>query len=133
MARKSQARSAPMNKGRAVSGGGLTSNKLVTPKPRAGNRALDAIDPGAVDQQGQALGFRGADLMGTPMKDRADLGNYKAWSCQEGPGGSRDVYPSGYQALHGTPVKAEKDTGPDVTQPSKARGFDERGNPKGGR
>jgi hypothetical protein len=35
-------RKAPMNKGRATSGGGLTSNKLVTPTPRAGkdNQAM---------------------------------------------------------------------------------------------
>ena|SRR5262249_18931625 len=96
-----------MNKGRAVSGGGLTSNKLVTPKPRAGNRAVDAIDPAAADQIGQSIGFRGDPVTGKPMADKTDLGNFRSWTCPDGPGGGRTIYPSGYQDQHGAANRGE--------------------------
>src|SRR5262249_50224928 len=64
---------APMNKGRATSGGGITSNKRVEKPVVYGNRHKDALDPGPVDQIGQALGYRGDPFMpGKPVREPTD-------------------------------------------------------------
>src|SRR5262245_45739014 len=102
-----------MGKSRGLSGGGIEGRKVKAVTPVAGKRNVDAIKPGAADQQGQSLGFRGDPLLGTPMADKTDLGNYKAWTCPVGPGGGRTIYRPGYQAQHGAPAKGEKNTSPD--------------------
>jgi hypothetical protein len=106
-------RKQPMNKGRATSGGGASSNKRVEKPVVYGNRSVEASLESSASQIGSALGFRGDPVTGKPARAADDLGNYRAATCAEGPGGGRDVYKSGYQALHGTPAKGEPDRSPD--------------------
>jgi hypothetical protein len=103
----------PQGRGGPIrSGGGLKSNKVVTPKPVAG-KDNQAVNPGGADALGQH-GKNQTPLMGGPgYKPGVGDGNYRAWTCEQGPGGGRTVYQSGYQSLHGTPVQGEKSTAPD--------------------
>jgi hypothetical protein len=106
---------APMSKGKPTSGGGLTSNKHHKVPLKAGQRRVDAVSPGGADQLGQAMGRRRAvePLVEGKPKAATDLGNYRAEHCEQGPGGGRTIYESGYQALHGTPVQGESNPSPD--------------------
>ena len=100
----------PMAKGKPRSQG-LESNKLVRPGQRYGNAKASIVNPGGADQLGQHL-KNATPLFGGSFKQE-DLGNYRAGTTECKVGGSRDIYPSGYQSLHGTPVKAEVDRRPD--------------------
>jgi hypothetical protein len=95
-----------------LSGGGLSSNKLVHPDVKGGSRSTEAMNPRGVSQFGYSPGstldksgsfttknsalpvFEGNKAAATPM------GNTLAASCPEGPGGGRTVHRSGMQGKH---------------------------------
>lgn len=98
-----------MAKHRGLSGGGIESRRVVYKPLVIGQRRLDDIRAGRTDYIGQTVAFDKGPLAQARPKDRTDLGNYLAEKCPRGPGGGRTIYRSGFQALHGTPVQAEKD------------------------
>jgi hypothetical protein len=100
-----------------LSGGGITSNKLVRPGVRSGPPNTNVINPRGVSQFGYAAGGR---MMGPerytgentaqPVKQgtmpQVPLGNAVAGNVGGGgPGTGRTVYKSGFQGMHGTPVQ----------------------------
>src|SRR5262245_42514895 len=111
--RKSAPRSAPQNKGRATSGGGILGNKVVEPDRRKplGSKTTQGHPPGAADQLGQSLGWKGTPFDQPTFRrpGEPELGNAVAQNVGKGgPGVGRTVYECGFQALHGTPLKGEK-------------------------
>jgi hypothetical protein len=106
-------------KGPAKSGGGFSSRQHVKVKPVAGkdNRA---VNPGAVAQLGAHVGKNPTPLMGGPgYKPNVSDGNYVAMTTECKAGGSRKIYPSGFQALTGKPVQAEVEKRPDPSSTGK--------------
>jgi hypothetical protein len=107
MAKKAQRQGS----GKARSGGGIQSNKLVQVGVRAGKRTLDAVSPAGVDQLGQATSFKRDPLVKSTPKDFVELGNALVNNVGEGgPGKGRTVYPCGYQAQTGPAAKGEGGT-----------------------
>ena len=93
-----------VSKAKQIGTGGARS-KLKSVRPVSGQRKLDAIDPGVVDQQGQAVGFKAPNLMGTPKRDFEDLGNHRNYAAAArgdlGVGKcDRVVMPCGTQGKH---------------------------------
>jgi hypothetical protein len=96
-----------------LSGGGITSNKLVKPGVRAGARTTQKVDVGGVSQIGQAMGARRRDNVVTtqssakPMfqgnaQAATPLGNELATNVGKGgPGTGRTIYDRGTQAQTG--------------------------------
>ncbi len=105
------------SQGKARSGGGLSSNKLVTPGLKVGQRRVDAIERGGVSELGAHVGNNPSPLVESRPKAATDLGNYRAEHGPAGPGGGRDVYFTGQPAVgmgpHGPVRQAEHDVRPD--------------------
>ena len=100
-----------------ISGGGITSNKLVTskgyktePRPRAANVE-------AVAQQGAALAFKRKDIYqgkgfsGGPVGPTGMKGTYNAKTS--GPGSLRTTYKSGSQSQYGASAPSAVNKAPD--------------------
>ena len=86
-----------------VSGGGITSNKLVQVGVSGGSPRANVISPGGADQQGQAMGKRSAvqPLVAGTAAAPVALGNAVATNVGPGgPGRGRTVKPSGSQGKH---------------------------------
>jgi hypothetical protein len=111
-------------------GGGARLNKLKRIGVNYGPSSTNKVSPSAADQLGQHLTApKQAQPLYTGIGLQPDSGNMLAAKTDCRPGGSRTVYKTGYQSLHG-PV-AQGATGlaaPDIpgTAPSK-RGLDDRG------
>jgi hypothetical protein len=103
--------------GKAKSGGGYSSNKRREVGVRTGPPRTDVVSVEAVSELGARTAFPKPGLIkGTVPQVRS--GNDVAESTVCGPGGSRTVYRTGYQALRG-PVsqgegerKGKADVGP---------------------
>ena len=114
-------KSAPQKKGKATSGGGLLGNKVkkVTPVAGGDNRA---VNPGyAGVALGGMYGKNPTPMDGGPgYKPNVSDGNYRAWTCPQGPGGGRTVYRSGTQGLRGPVEHSEDQRVPDppATEPT---------------
>src|SRR5262245_1354862 len=106
----------------------IKSNKLVRPDMRKplGQKFHQEHLPGAADQFGQAIdpkAYRPIDARRFVRPGMPEQGNAVALNVGKGgPGTGRTVYPCGYQALHGTPVRGEKNTSPDPKATSGPRG-----------
>jgi hypothetical protein len=104
-----KSKSTILGRGKARSGGGITSNKLVHPKVRAGSRRVNAISPSAVDMIGQQTSFKKPDLIKSTPKDFVPMGNDLATNIGNGgPGTGRTVYPCGYQDQHGSAAPGQR-------------------------
>lgn len=116
MARKS----APMSSGKAKSGGGIASNKTKKVPLTVGQRRVDAVSPGGVSELGAIVGNNPKSLIDARPQDRTDLGNYLAEQVVCGPGGSRTIYKSGSQDMHGSVKHGEAQRVPDppATEPT---------------
>jgi hypothetical protein len=120
------------------SGGGIRGLKVKTVPGNYGPPSTNVVHPGAVSELGYATGGKrtgdrvGSENYARPLygapSGQVKSGNQVAWETNCKPGGSREVYRTGYQSLHGQPAQGVKDTAPDVpgTAPSK-RGIDARG------
>jgi hypothetical protein len=100
--------------GKARSGGGITSNKLVRPKIRVAPRTTDVVSPSGVADIGASISYPRQPVIKGTAQDRAPMGNDLAASCKQGPGGGRDIYKSGFQSLHGAVAKGEGKIGPNA-------------------
>jgi hypothetical protein len=105
-------RAAPMSRGSAKSGGGISSNKHKKVPLNVGQRRVDAVSPAGSDQIGQALKNAAPLVEGRP-KAASDLGNWTSEHCPAGPGGGRTVYESGSQTMTGKPSYGESQPVPD--------------------
>jgi hypothetical protein len=86
--------------GKAKSGGGITMSKNVRPKIKAGPPRTEVISPSGVAAIGASINYPRQPLVkGTAPQ--VPSGNQVAAETVCGPGGSRTVYKSGYQDLHG--------------------------------
>jgi hypothetical protein len=88
-----------------LSGGGITSNKLVKPGVKTASPTRDRVHVGKVSRIGVhevlAHGHAGAPLLTSiAPTSNAMHGNAVAASTRPGPGGSRTVRPSGHQGMH---------------------------------
>jgi hypothetical protein len=94
------------------SGGGYNSTVNRTVGVRAGKAITNVVSPRGVSEYGRAVGDKLSREGGhTGVKDASAVfqrtapqppsGNAVAKATVAGPGGSRTVYPSGYQALRG--------------------------------
>jgi len=84
---------------RKLSGGGITSNKLVRPGVKAGPPRTNVISPGAVSRMGILVGP--GSKVGPLIKGTAPqvpMGNAVAAATKCGPGGSRELFRSGSQS-----------------------------------
>jgi hypothetical protein len=99
-------RAAPQSRSKARSGGGIRVNKLRQVGVRTGPPRTDVVSVGAVSELGARTAIPRQDLIkGTAPQVRS--GNDVAESTVCGPGGSRTVYKTGYQALSGPVSKGE--------------------------
>jgi hypothetical protein len=104
--------SKPSRSGKARSGGGLTSNKLVRPKIKTGPPRTNVVEPHAPDFLGQATSFKKPPLYARTAP-AVPLGNECATRVGAGkPGADRTVYKTGFQSLHGATASGER-IGPD--------------------
>jgi hypothetical protein len=97
-----------------ISGGGLTSNKLVRPGVKAGPPSTNKINPRGVSQYGYATGSMISDGAYTiknsalPVREgtagQVAMGNKVAASTVCGVGGSRTIYRTGGQGTQGPVV-----------------------------
>jgi hypothetical protein len=122
-----------------MSGGGLTSNKLVRPGVKAGPANTNVISPRGVSEYGYATpgkmrqgahsGQNTAQPVKTGTASQVPSGNAVAAATVAGPGGSRTVYRAGVQGTHGpvagpAPVQGREilsEYGPEVTDGSAMR------------
>ena len=88
------------------SGGGVGMNKVVK-KPVKPGKPNRAMSPCAVAQIGGKVAHaRAVEKLDAGKAISPPLGNELAARIKAGPGGSREVRPTGYQAVHsGTPRK----------------------------
>ena len=104
---------------KAVSGGGITSNKLVHPNVKTGPASSNKMDPRGVSQFGYSPGST-LDRSGSFTTKNSALpvnagtmvqvpsGNQVALNVgQGGPGTGRTVYRTGTQQMHGAPVQGQ--------------------------
>jgi hypothetical protein len=98
---------AKQRSGKARSGGGLTMSKNVSPGYRGGKRTLDAISVEAVVGLGTRTAYPKPDLVKAKPADFVEMGNTRAASCAQGPGGGRTVYKTGFQSLRGPVSQGE--------------------------
>jgi hypothetical protein len=101
-----------------LSGGGLSSNKLVRPGVKTGPASTNKISPRGVSQYGYSTGSKlaragsfTAENSALPVNagtmPQVPMGNAVALNVGKGgPGTGRTTYRSGYQALHGQPIGA---------------------------
>lgn len=86
-----------------VSGGGITSNKLVQVGVSGGSPRANVISPGGADQLGQSVGAKRAvqPLVAGTAAAPVPMGNTVATNVQGGgPGKGRTVMPAGSQGKH---------------------------------
>jgi len=97
------------------SGGGYTSNKLVRPSVQTGDaRTARKMDPGAVDQLGQAVRFKKDPIQQGTVK-QVELGNACALNVGKGgPGTGRTIHASGSQSQHGPVAGTPRGPTPDI-------------------
>jgi hypothetical protein len=105
-----------MSKGH-IPGGGAASKNVVRPGYNTG-KPKERVIPAGVYQYGQALGNHVTGVEGgggdlgyhgiNPMSGKAgfpsELGNARAVSCGQGPGGGRTIHRAGSQGQQGAPV-----------------------------
>jgi hypothetical protein len=114
------------------SGGGITSNKLLTSKGYKTEPVPPAVSPAGVAQQGMATQFRKEELYqgkGYQTGPQQSTGIARATfnSAKAGPGSGRTIYASGSQSPTPTPkpVGPTRDTlaefGPKISGPSRRR------------
>ena len=120
-----------------LSGGGITSNKLVRPGVRSGPPSTNKISPRGVSQYGYATGSKMKEPGSFTTENSAlpvnqgtgaqvPMGNAVALNVKGGgPGTGRTLYRSGSQAVHG-PV-----AGPAPAQGREIRRVRPRGNRQG--
>ena len=96
-----------------ISGGGITGNKLVRVGVKGGSRSTQPVSPAGMSQYGTAQGGRikgtgsftginsAKNVFEAKKADATPMGNAIAASTVCGPGGSRTVYRSGTNAVHG--------------------------------
>ena len=109
-----------------LSGGGITSNKLVRPGVRTGPASTNKIDPRGVSQYGYATGSRihksgsyGTENTALPVNvgtaPQVPMGNQVALNVKGGgPGAGRTVMRTGSQSRHGAPVQGSTPTPRDI-------------------
>jgi hypothetical protein len=127
-ASKVASRHTPRN-AKVSAGGGARLNKVKSIGVNYGPSSTNKVSPSAADQLGQHLTTpKQAQPLYTGIGLQPDSGNMLAAKTDCRPGGSRQIYKTGYQSLHGKPVAGAKIPSPDVpgTAPSK-RGLDDRG------
>jgi hypothetical protein len=91
---------------KAKSGGGIRGNKVRQVGVRTGPPRTDVVSVEAVSELGARTAFPKPDLIkGTAPQVRS--GNDVAASTICGPGGSRTIYKSGFQALSGKVSQGE--------------------------
>jgi hypothetical protein len=100
-------RAAPQSRSKAKSGGGIDTNKRREIGYKGGKRTLDALSVQAVSDLGQRTAFKKPPLVKATPNDFVEMGNTRAASCAQGPGGGRTIYKSGYQALRGPVSQGE--------------------------
>ena len=100
-------RAAPQSRSKAKSGGGIDTNKRREVGYRGGKRTLDAVSVQAVSELGARTAYPRTPLVKSTPNDFVELGNARAASCPQGPGGGRTIYASGYQDQHGAAAKGE--------------------------
>jgi hypothetical protein len=109
-----------------LSGGGITSNKLVHPNVRTGPASSNKMDPRGVSQFGYSPGST-LDRSGSFTTKNSALpvnagtmtqvpsGNQVALNVgQGGPGAGCTVYRTGTQQMHGAPVRGNAPQGRDI-------------------
>jgi hypothetical protein len=113
---------------RAKSGGGIRGNKNVNVRVKAGPPRTDIVSPSAVSNLGESLNYKRPALIKGTAK-QVPSGNDVAASTVCGPGGSRNIYPTGFQALSGKVSQGEGKIGPNAGKdilsefgPEKSRG-----------
>jgi hypothetical protein len=85
---------------RAKSGGGIRGNKNVNVRVKAGPPRTEVISPSGVAAIGASISYPRQPLVkGTAPQVKS--GNQVAAETVCGPGGSRTIYRTGYQDLHG--------------------------------
>ena len=92
--------------GKARSGGGLTVNKLRQVGVKAGPARTDVVSVEAVSGLGTRTAFPKPDLI-KRTAPQVRSGNDVAASTVCGPGGSRTIYRTGFQALSGKVSQGE--------------------------
>jgi hypothetical protein len=94
--------------GKATSGGGIRTNKLVHPRHIGGQRTTEAVRPGSVDMLGQQLGFKRPDLIQRSAQAATRMGNDMATDVgRGGPGVGRVTHHCGSQGSYGTAARGE--------------------------
>jgi hypothetical protein len=93
--------------GKARSGGGITSRKLVHPGVRVAPRTTNVVSPSAVADVGAAISYKRQPLVKSTAPDFAPMGNTVAAQTVCGPGGSRTIYKSGFQTQSGSASPGE--------------------------
>jgi hypothetical protein len=93
-------RAAPQSRSKARSGGGITSNKRREVGVRVGPPRTDVVSVGGVSELGARTAVPRQDLI-KRTAPQVRSGNDVAETTVCGPGGSRNIYPSGFQALSG--------------------------------
>jgi hypothetical protein len=109
----SKKRAAPQARGKPRSGGGLTVNKLRQVGVKAGPARTDVVSVEAVSDLGMRTAYARPDLF-KRTAEQVRSGNDVAASTVRGPGGSRTIYKSGYQDLHGKASPGEGRIGPNA-------------------
>jgi hypothetical protein len=122
-----------------LTGGGIQSSKRVEVGVRGGKPTTNVISPRGVSEYGYATpgkmrqgahsGVNTSQLVKTGTASQVPSGNAVAASTVCGVGGSRTIYKSGGQGIHGAPVQgstpAPKDIlseyGPETTDGSAMR------------
>jgi hypothetical protein len=106
-----------------LSGGGIQSNKNVSPPVKTGAPSR-ASSPAAANQLGASTAFKKESVETGPGGSRVPLGNEVALNSKSASGQGRTVMPCGSQGQHGSVNKGESPR-------SEPRGFDSRGPLKG--
>jgi hypothetical protein len=110
---------------RKLSGGGLTSNKLVRPGVKAGPANTNVVNPRGVSQYGYATGSEISRTGSYTTKNTSlpvnagtmpqiEMGNKVAASTVCGVGGSRTIYRTGGQGVQGSVVPGNAKQGRDI-------------------
>jgi hypothetical protein len=95
-------------KGKARSGGGIRSNKVVHHGIRTANRRTDVVSPSAVADLGASISYQRLPLIKSTAKEAVPMGNELVNNVGAGgPGKGRTIYPCGYQDQHGAAAKGE--------------------------
>ena len=83
-----------------LSGGGIQSNKNVSPSVRTGTGSKGS-SPGAADQIGQSTAFKKEQVDAGPAYNPTKYGNEVALNSKSAPGQGRTIHGCGSQGTHG--------------------------------